>query len=252
MGCTNLKRFFFLNQGIIPEKALQYNMSDSWEHQRLEGRFLQPSISKVSLLNQDLNDRERLQRVKSYFKFTFVRHPMERLLSAYLDKISPPLQFTKTLTNPDIYQRYILMKTRREDLDKWTASNGSYNLFVTFSEYIEWWVGSNTKQIDEHYSTVLVNAQPCRVRYDFYGTFKLYASDMLLVITRLNGSTNYFSNKGAHPVGQETGEKMATYYSQLSVELKAALYERLHKELDFYYHLFPEERDSHKRILGFL
>ena len=252
VGCTNLKRFFFLNQGLISEKALQYNMSDSWEHQRLEGRFLQPGVSKVSLLNQDLNDRDRLQRVKSYFKFTFVRHPLERLLSAYLDKISPPLQFTKKLTNPDIYQRYILMKTRKEDLDKWTASNGSYELLVTFSEYIEWWIGSNTKQIDEHYSTMLVNSQPCRVRYDFYGAFKLYASDMSLVIAKLNGSTDYFSNEGAHPVGQETREKMATYYSQLSAQLKTALYERIYKELDFYYHLYPEERDSHKRILRFL
>ena len=227
-------------------------MSDSWEHQRLEGRFLQPSISKASFLNEDLNDRERLRRIKSYFKLTFIRHPLERLLSAYLDKISPPLQFTRTLTNPDIYQRYILMKTRKEDLDKWTASNGTYDLFISFSNYIQWWVGSDAKLIDEHYSSMLVNAQPCRMRYDFYGAFKLYTSDMSLVIGRLNGSTNHFSNEGAHPAGRGTGDKMVTYYSQLSPELKTALYERVYKELDFYYHLYPEEGDSHKLILGFL
>lgn len=39
VGCTNLKRFF-LNQGVISEKALNYNMTDAWEHQRLEDRFL--------------------------------------------------------------------------------------------------------------------------------------------------------------------------------------------------------------------
>ena len=63
VGCTNLKRFFFLNQGVISERALNYNMTDSWEHQRLEGRFLQPGISKASLLNEDLNNEDRLQEL---------------------------------------------------------------------------------------------------------------------------------------------------------------------------------------------
>ena len=251
MGCTNLKRFFFLNQGVISEKALDYNMTDSWEHQRLEGRFLQPGISKASLLNEDLSNEDRLWRINTYFKFTFVRHPLERLLSAYIDKISPPLRFVEPLSSPDIYQRYILMKTRKEELDKWRASNGSYNLAVSFSEYVQWWVGANTKQVDEHYSTMLVNAQPCRVRYHFYGAFKLYSTDMALVVKRLNGSNKHFSREGAHSPGHETRDKMISYYSQLSAELKTSLYERFYKELDFYYSLFPEERDSHKHILGF-
>ena len=228
-------------------------MTDSWEHARLEGRFLQPGINKVSLLNERLNDEERLQRIKTYFKFTFVRHPLERLLSAFLDKISPPLRFsTMALANQDIYQRYILSRTRKQELDKWTASNGSYELSISFNEYVEWWIGANTKQIDEHYSSILVNAQPCRVRYDFYGAFKLYSSDMALVVKRLNGSNKHFSNEGDHPAGTQTSDKMFSYYSQLTPELKTSLYERFYKELDFYYHLFPEERDSHKHILGFL
>lgn len=226
-------------------------MTDSWEHQRLEGRFLQPGISKASLLNENLNDKERVDRIKTYFKFTFIRHPLERLLSAFLDKISPPLRFTEPLSSPDIYQRYILMKTRKEELNKWTASNGSYELLISFSEYIQWWIGANTKQIDEHYSTMLVNAQPCRIRYDFYGSFKSYSTDMALVIRRLNGSDKHFASGGAHKAGQETSNKLIHYYSQLSTELRTTLYERFYKELDFYYHLFPEERDSHKHILGF-
>lgn len=226
-------------------------MTDSWEHQRLEGRFLQPGISKASLLNEDLHDEQRLQRIKTYFKFTFVRHPLERLLSAYIDKISPPLKLKAPLSSPDIYQRYILMKTRKEELDRWTASNGSYNLVVSFGEYVQWWVGANTKHVDEHYAPMLVNAQPCRMRYDFYGAFKLYSSDMTLIVKRLNGSNKHFLDKGAHPPGQETRDKMVGYYSQLTLELKTALYERFYKELDFYYSLFPEERESHKYILGF-
>lgn len=236
---------------MISEKALKYNMTDSWEHARLEGRFLQPGIIKRSLLNEELSDEERLHKIKTYFKFTFVRHPLERLLSAYLDKISPPLQLREPPESADIYQRYILTKTRRGDLDRWKASKGSYDLLISFSEFVEWWVGADNNIIDEHYTSLLVNSQPCRVRYDFYGVFKQYTSDMALMMERFNASGRHFSKEGAHPPGKETGNKMADYYSQLSLELKTALYEHMYKDLDFYYHLLPEERDSHKPILGF-
>ncbi|XP_074648962.1 carbohydrate sulfotransferase 10-like [Tubulanus polymorphus] len=40
-------------------------------------------IRSLSSYSQD----EKTERLKTYFKFLFVRHPFERLLSAYLDKI---------------------------------------------------------------------------------------------------------------------------------------------------------------------
>ncbi|XP_074648961.1 carbohydrate sulfotransferase 10-like [Tubulanus polymorphus] len=40
-------------------------------------------IRPLSSYSQD----EKTERLKTYFKFLFVRHPFERLLSAYLDKI---------------------------------------------------------------------------------------------------------------------------------------------------------------------
>ena len=135
------------------------------------------------------------------------------------------------------------MKTRKEQLDKCRASNGSYNS-PSVSTHNGGWV-----QIDEHSATMLVNTQPCRVRYDFYGAFKLYSADMALVVKRLNGSNKHFSKEGAHPPGHETRDKMIGYYSQLSAELKMSLYKRFYKELDFYYFLFPKEKDSHNTSL---
>lgn len=82
---------------------------------------------------------------------------------------------------------------------------------VSFSEYAQWWMGANVKQIDEQYTMMLVNAQLCSARYNFYGAFKLYSADMSLVVKRLNGSNKHFLNKGAHPLRHETKEKLTTH-----------------------------------------
>lgn len=39
------------------------------------------------------------------------------------------------------------------------------------------------------------------------------------------------------------------YYSQLSLNLKRKLFKKWRMELDFYYHLYPEERNGHKVFL---
>ena len=245
-----MRRFLFLSQGIISEKALNFSMTNFTQRKKLEGVFLQPGISKTSFLNKSLSDEDRLYKTKNYFKFTFVRNPLERLLSAFLDKISPPLTFKRDhLTNPEIYQRYILQKHRRKELERWKASNGSFELRATFSEYIEWVLSVDPILIDEHYAPMLVNAQPCRVRYDFYGNFKMYSLDMAQVIQKLNANPAYFSHEGAHKAGNETRNLMSSYYSQLSEDLKERLVENFSKELDFYYHLYPNERGSHIQLL---
>ena len=44
-------------------------------------------------MNVHLNDWERIAKLREYFKFMMIRNPLERLVSAYRDKIEPPLEF---------------------------------------------------------------------------------------------------------------------------------------------------------------
>ena len=50
--------------------------------------------------------------------------------------------------------------------------------------------------------------------------------------------------------GNRTSNYLDYYYSRVSQETKAALFRALQDELEFYYNMFPEERDSHVRYLG--
>lgn len=56
---------------------------------------------------------------------------------------------------------------------------------------------------------------------------------------------SYYNTKA-----EETRSLLEEYYSTVSSELKAALCRDFHAELDFYYHLFPEERESHIDLLA--
>lgn len=91
-------------------------------------------------------------------------------------------------------------------------------------------------------------AQPCRVRYQFYGNFKMYSSEMQHIMTKLNVSHEFFYDHPSHDV--RTSELLETYFSQVSVELKRELFVDFYQELDFYYSLYPEESSSHIEILG--
>ena len=52
------------------------------------------SLNGNVFLREGLTNEERLHQLKDYFKFIMLRNPLERLVSAYRDKIEPPLEFS--------------------------------------------------------------------------------------------------------------------------------------------------------------
>ena len=78
----------------------------------------------------------------------------------------------------------------------------------------------------------------------------MYSSDMAQVLKKLNVSAEYYWDQSEHKPGHETKDYLQYYYSQLSEDLKHRLLEDFHREFDFYYHLYPEERTSHVELLN--
>ena len=243
-----MRRFFFLSQRRIPEKALSINTTDSEQKEQLELSYLEPARLKATFARVDMSDEQRLWRVRSYYKFTFVRNPLERLLSAYLDKIAAPsIQNPNTDNFLDIIKVEIMAKY---DYTKWTSSKGCIKVHVTFMEFIKWIIDSDLAEINEHFAPLIANAQPCRMMYDFYGNFKLYDSDMNHVIKKLDANPKYFESVSYHESGNKTEDLVHQYYSQLPEDLRQQLFHKFYQELDFYYHLYPEDSLSHVHTLG--
>ena len=236
-----MRRYLFTLQGLIPPETAQWDEIS-------EEEYLEPNIYKASFLKASLKDEERLRKVKSYYKFMVVRNPLERLVSAFRDKIEKPLT---SLYDPNLFEGYkrdILKKYRAEEFHQWERDEYSEPISVTFSEYIWWIVESNPQFLNEHFSPVVNNALPCMMKYDFYANFKQFNSDILGLIWRQKLPLEYFYQKGTHTEGH-TAKRLQHYYSQLDKELKLKLFEKTFQDLDFYYHLYPEEKTSHVELL---
>ena len=206
-----------------------------------------PGVQKASFLNCSLTESQRLYKIRNYWKFIILRNPLERLLSAFINKLSSPLNLSTTFMDTfELHKRAIMEKYHPVKLRQATANE---KLQLDFETYLRWIIDTPNHKLNEHFAPIIELAQPCRIRYNFYGNFKMYSSDMKAIIARLGVPRDWFLDKSAHKHGRETKILMNEFYANISAEVKQLLIEDLSEELEFYYTIFPEEKGSHTHIL---
>lgn len=189
-------------------------------------------------------------RLADYYKFTVVRNPLERLVSTYRNKIEPPL-LGHSLKFPDYLKRQIFEQYRPVVYHYWLKSGAGYNITVTFSEFVEYYIDSLKDSLNSHIKPSTKICNPCDIPYDFYIHFSNYSHDVKMLIKRVGMNQDHFYDRGLHPTANSsTASVMSEYYQRLSRMQRARLYDVMRDELMFYYHLFPAERNGHRAILG--
>lgn len=208
-------------------------------------------ILKSTLLNPTLNDHQRIEKIKTYWKFVIFRHPLERLVSAFKNKLETPLLYSGMYSLTfEMHKRQILERYKPRKLETWFNDKGSYNLSVDFETYIRWVVDMPNEHLNEHFCPMILLAQPCRLHYHFFANFKRLSSEMHLVMKRYNIPTEYFYDHGKYEPGHGTSNIVQDYYLTLSENLKLALLNDFSQELEFYYMLFPEDEGTHFELLN--
>ncbi len=197
-----------------------------------------------------MNDSQKMERINKYYKATVIRNPLERLISAFRDKLQHSPTYKGHPTWPEEAKVEILRKFGDVgQLKMWQTSNGSITLRVTFPQFIQWVVETKNDLLDRHFAPQTEIIYPCSMVHDFFGNFKQIGKDMELIIKKLHAPMEQYRNTSLHAPGQKTVDLLEQYYSQVSKEVKHALFRDLYQELDFYYHLYPEERTSHCKLL---
>ena len=187
-------------------------------------------VHNSTFLNRNLQDSDRVERMKKYWKVAILRNPLERLVSAYRDKI--------------------IGENRKPHEKEWANEiMEMYNVSdVTFETYLQWIVDTPNKVLNEHFTPLFILASPCIVRYHYYGNFKRLSEEMQLISGQLHVHRRLFSDFDYHEVTNRTEKLMADYFATASAAIKKSLFWDFYMEFDFYFSLFPEEKGSIKLL----
>ena len=159
----------------------------------------------------------RAYRMRRYFKFVFVRHPLTRLVSAYRQKI----EFNGKRTP-------FIMKHLR--------SNTSDKSPVSFQEFTSFVLRGKGKLVrNEHWATYNNLCNFCEVQYDFIGRLEFLEKDAHYLFQKQFPKYLHadFKNDDPHWTGSDLAVTKK-YFTQLTEENKQGLLHLYRKDMDMF------------------
>lgn len=182
------------------------------------------------------------------------RNPLERLVSAYRSKVKRiPLQgLEDEQPHYNWLRKRIYKYTHPQGYRRWYRDSGSTAIDIKFPDFVAYWLDNADYRTrhDTHLMLIFDLCEPCRVRYHYYGNFATFEQDANVLASRIGTSMEFLRQSYYKNAERETDKITSEYYGQLTLEQKIRVFKRLAVELDFYYHLFPSERNSHVSTLN--
>ncbi|XP_064460772.1 carbohydrate sulfotransferase 11-like [Ornithodoros turicata] len=154
-------------------------------------------------------------RLQHYLKFFFIRHPYERLLSAYRNKF----EHAWSDYFPKRFGRKIV-RTYRSDPSAESLESGADVTFQEFLSYVsDLDVSDDSAAFNEHWRPVSDLCFPCQLHYDVIGAYNTLEDDSnyVLWLARLHDVVS-FPTRNATYSSEPTRSLMARYYSSISTD----------------------------------
>uniref|UniRef100_A0A1B6KWD5 Carbohydrate sulfotransferase n=1 Tax=Graphocephala atropunctata TaxID=36148 RepID=A0A1B6KWD5_9HEMI len=221
VACTNWKRVMMIMIGMAGTSDI-LSIPSTVVHQQ---HYI------PSLLN--FTDMEVLEMLQTHTKFIFVRHPFERLLSAYKNKFEQRYNSSKYFQSR--FGRKIV-KTFRTNPSYRSLMNGDD---VTFSEFVAY-VTSKNSVFNEHWMPIDKLCNPCLVKYDFIGKYETLNRDAQYILDHIGVGDISFPR--IRPTN--TSNHLSKYISHLSYSSIISLYK-------IYYNDFKLFQYSLQSFLGY-
>ncbi|XP_038056655.1 carbohydrate sulfotransferase 14-like [Patiria miniata] len=187
VACSNWKRVIKFMQGTIQDIGAKIKM----DH-------------KNGLVFLDSFTPKQIKyRIKNYYKFMFVRNPVERLLSAYRNKFGEEaLSQYKQRYAPRIIHKY---------RGKWDGKDTN----ITLEEFVRYLLDTGTAKMDQHWKPMHLLCQPCAVQYDFVGSFEQLSEDSNYVLDKIKGNTGAYFPPRQGWYNPTTQDKMDALISEV-------------------------------------
>ena len=174
-------------------------------------------------LNQ-YSDKDVEFRLKTYFKFLFVREPLERLVSAYVNKF----------VNHQWEWRHILQYSK-EIVDSYRQEYRDADDNVTFTKFIFYLTGAGFDN-NRHWNLYDKLCHPCAIHYDFIGHFENMPKEASYVL-RKTGMDRVATFPPFY--SHNTSAKMAEKYSEVPRWKIIELANAYQKDFEMFSYPFP-------------
>ncbi|KAH6943623.1 hypothetical protein HPB50_024810 [Hyalomma asiaticum] len=151
-------------------------------------------------------------------KVLFVRHPFERLVSAFEDKAGRPRDRERFFY--EVYWDRILAGSRSGN-----ATDGNSTRTVTFPQFVDYLLRVPVSQWDDHWAPYYSRCEPCLFRYNFVGHLETAGQDMALLWRRM-GLKNPPESSSTLERRNVTPRRRRHYFDQLTASQVEGLYQR--------------------------
>ncbi|XP_051165433.1 carbohydrate sulfotransferase 11-like [Leptopilina boulardi] len=187
----------------------------------------------------ELEYPEAEEALRKTAKLLVVRHPFERLLSAYRDKLENSVAGREhgTLHFYEKYGKIIVQKYRDKNLHPIQANQvirkkdtpAPAGIEPTWREFIDYLINTDLgSYADDHWMPYYLYCTPCLLNYDFIAKVETLWNDQLFTIYKLKLDEK-IKPHWRHSNGQTNASKI--YFSQLNKDMVYKLYKKF--QLDF-------------------
>ena len=225
-GCTSMK--MLLKETSHEPKAMTADIHNLVQMGKLAGLPMMKHLP-ITNIKQKLESKE-------YLKFLIVRHPFDRLLSAYKNK------FIDEIYSPPLYKEIISKLQHRKMANISSEERPTWEEFVSYLPENKSKDNSHSNNI--HWRRQVDLCYPCQVKYDLVMKLETIDVDSEPVIDRLAGDIAKFKRQGlGRRQTSNASVKTNTEFSKLTDGLVDKLKRRY--EEDFRLFGYSYSQDGH-------